>query len=317
MKKIKTIICMFLAAITVFWISDCAKEDDTITTMNTTEVSVVDENGNDLSDGNIHTLSKQMIFGGGAMPLAVEGEAIASVLVSATIEPIQADNKLVDWYVSFVNPSSDWADGKSVADYIEVIPLYDGALQANVVCKAAFGEQIKMTVVSRANQYKKAECLIDFERRVEELVGAIDGNFIDYLNDTSVRLQATGDEWLPVEVTSWEFSETYTLQTGAQIGMRINQAFIRHMNDTIGTQYEHGPVNIGYGSFNIFEDVFGLSAEQTEERVAIKNYFKNYQGENRGAALSVIVKFDYWGENDVVLGHKGTREISIWIDFTE
>lgn len=317
MRKIKIIICAFLAVITVFGTSGCAKADDTMTTMNTTQVNVSDENGNELSDGNIHTLSKQMIFSGNAMSSTVEGEAIASVLVSVTIEPIQVVNKLVDWNVSFVNPSSDWAVEKNVTDYIEVKPLYDGALQANVICKEAFGEQIKLTVVSRVNQYKTAECLIDFERRCEELSGAIDGNSVDFLNDTSMRLQTTGDEWIPIEVTSWSFSDTYTLKTGALIGLRINQAFIRHLNNTFGTKYEQGAVNIGYGSFNIFEDVFGLSAEQTEEREAIKSYFKSYQGETIGPALSIIVKFDYWGENDIILGHKGTREIALWIDFTE
>ena len=62
--------------------------------------------------------------------------------------------------MSFVNPSSSWASGKTVTDYVTVTPTSDGALTANVECKQAFGEQIKVTVTSRENTNVYASCTV-------------------------------------------------------------------------------------------------------------------------------------------------------------
>ena len=64
--------------------------------------------------------------------------------LTATITPSYAVNKTVDWSVAFVNPSSSWANGKTVTDYVTVTPTSDGALTATVSCLQAFGEQIML-----------------------------------------------------------------------------------------------------------------------------------------------------------------------------
>ena len=87
--------------------------------------------------------------------------------LTATITPENADNKAVDWSVSFVNPSSSWANGKTVTDYVTVTPTSDGALTANLECKQAFGEQIKVTVTSRDNFNATATCTVDYAKRVK------------------------------------------------------------------------------------------------------------------------------------------------------
>lgn len=89
--------------------------------------------------------------------------------LTATITPANATNKAVDWSVAFVNPSSEWASGKSVTNYVTVTPTSDGALTANVECKQAFGEQIKVTVTSRTNSDVSASCTVDYVKRVESL----------------------------------------------------------------------------------------------------------------------------------------------------
>lgn len=86
--------------------------------------------------------------------------------LTATITPSDATDKTVDWSVSFVNPSSTWATGKTVTDYVTVTPTNEGALTANVECKAAFGAQIKVTVTSRDNAEATAECVVDYVKRV-------------------------------------------------------------------------------------------------------------------------------------------------------
>lgn len=76
----------------------------------------------------------------------VSAQAETAYTLTATVLPEKASNKAVDWAVSFVNPSSAWATGKTVTDYVTVTPTADGALTANVECLQAFGEQIKVTV---------------------------------------------------------------------------------------------------------------------------------------------------------------------------
>lgn len=86
--------------------------------------------------------------------------------LTATITPSDAYNKAVDWSVEWVNPSSSWASGKTVTDYVTVTPTSDGALTANVENIKAFGEQIKVVCTSRDNPEASAECLVDYAKRI-------------------------------------------------------------------------------------------------------------------------------------------------------
>ena len=97
----------------------------------------------------------------------VSALAESAYTLTATIEPADAVNKTVDWTVAFVNPSSAWASGKTVADYVTVTPESDGALTATVENLGAFGEQIKVTVTSRDNPEAFAECTVDYAKRIE------------------------------------------------------------------------------------------------------------------------------------------------------
>lgn len=89
--------------------------------------------------------------------------------LTATIEPDTAKDKTVDWSIAFVNPSSEWATGKTVTDYVTVTPTSDGALTANVECLQPFGEQVKVTVTSRDNAEASASCMVDYAKRIEAL----------------------------------------------------------------------------------------------------------------------------------------------------
>ncbi len=86
--------------------------------------------------------------------------------ITATITPSDASDKAVDWAVAFVNPSSSWASGKNIADYVTVTPTSDGALTANVECKEGFAEQIVLTCTSRDNPDVSASCTVDYAQRV-------------------------------------------------------------------------------------------------------------------------------------------------------
>lgn len=86
--------------------------------------------------------------------------------LTATIEPDNASDKTVDWSVAFANPSSSWASGKTVTDYVTVTPTSDGALTATVECLQAFGEQIIVTVTSRMLSSVNATCTVDYAKKI-------------------------------------------------------------------------------------------------------------------------------------------------------
>jgi hypothetical protein len=85
--------------------------------------------------------------------------------ITVTVLPEDATNKKVDYALAWKNPSSSWASGKSVTDYVTVTPESDGALTAIVANKQAFGEQIILTVTSRSNSSASAECQIDYQQK--------------------------------------------------------------------------------------------------------------------------------------------------------
>ena len=97
----------------------------------------------------------------GISPMAESAQQL-----TATITPANATNQKVDWAVEWVNPSSTWANGKTVTDYVTVTPTSDGALTANVECLQAFGEQVKVTVTSRQNTEASATATVDYAKRI-------------------------------------------------------------------------------------------------------------------------------------------------------
>ncbi len=133
---------------------------------------VTDESGEELESNAAIPMPKSMTFRSAA---ALDGANAAydSVMLTATIKPDNADNKAVDWSVAFVDPSSEWATGKTVTDYVTVTPSSDGALTATVNCLQAFGEQIKVTVTSRENEEATASCTVDFAKRILSFAGGI------------------------------------------------------------------------------------------------------------------------------------------------
>ena len=130
-----------------------------------TETVVTDGEGNAMESGKVYAMPANMVF---AATAAEPSDAKHGITLKATIDPDTAANQNVDWSVSFVNPSSSWASGKTVTDYVTVTPTSDGALTATVQCLKAFGERIKITVTSRANEYATAECTVDYARRITD-----------------------------------------------------------------------------------------------------------------------------------------------------
>ncbi len=164
--------------------------------------------------------------------------------LTASVYPSTATDKTVDWSVEFVNPSSAWATGKAVTDYVTVTPTSDGALTANVECLQAFGEQIKVIVTSRDNSSAKANCTVDYMKRIKSLnftfkYGDVDKGSISADTDGVYRFDYTGEKenytvipspvYLPYTIDvdyTLAVSGTFTDAFGYGDGVMLNSLFL-------------------------------------------------------------------------------------------
>lgn len=96
----------------------------------------------------------------------VSSQAESAYTLTATVFPSYATNPLLDWSVAWVNPSSEWASGKSVTDYVNVIASDSDNHRAVVSCFQPFGEQIKVSVVAQSNSSARAECTVDYSKKI-------------------------------------------------------------------------------------------------------------------------------------------------------
>ena len=68
-----------------------------------------------------------------------------TLTITATVSPDNsADNTGLDWSMAFKNPSSEWATGKTLSDYMTLTPSGEdaaGSKTVSVKCLKPFGEQ--------------------------------------------------------------------------------------------------------------------------------------------------------------------------------
>ncbi len=95
------------------------------------------------------------------------GLPISEYTLTVVLNEDCPDNmKAIDWSIAWKNPSSTWATGKVVTDYVTVSPTADGALTAKVKKIAAFGEQVIVTATSRVVTSLKATATVDCLKEV-------------------------------------------------------------------------------------------------------------------------------------------------------
>lgn len=160
----------------------------------------------------------------------VSAQAETAYTLTATVLPEKASNKAVDWTVSFVNPVSAWATGKTVTDYVTVTPTADGALTANVECLQAFDEQIKVTVTSRNNADATATCLVDYAERVSGYTLTLSNGGVT-ISSSDPEYTVTGNS--SVSISKGEYTKTVgTVEenfTGTYV-IRGNASFAANMS---------------------------------------------------------------------------------------
>lgn len=219
----------------------------------------------------------------GISPMAESAQQL-----TATIEPADATNKKVNWSVAFINPSSTWASGKNVTDYVTVTPTSDGALTANVECKKGFSEQIKVIVTSRESPLIAAECTVDYVKRLTDV------NVVMKKNGTpteEVVFSAEGFNY------TWECNPVYSDGTlddsfTYKYTLSTTSAAVEGVKEIISTPIHKQTINVGWSQneltlltskdniltiLNYDNKLTGSMGEK--QKNVIRNAFTQYTGE--------------------------------------
>ena len=95
----------------------------------------------------------------------ISTQAETAHTITATVEPENATDKRVAWSLSWKNPSSTWASGKTVTDYVKITPTASYSLTANLSCLQGFGEVVVLKVASVADSTVAATREINYMKR--------------------------------------------------------------------------------------------------------------------------------------------------------
>lgn len=140
-----------------------------------------------------------------------------TLTITATVFPDNsADNTGLDWSMAFKTPTSAWATGKTLSDYMTLTPSGDdvaGSKTVSVKCLKPFGEQIVITATSQDNPAVSASCTADFAQRVESATLKFGDLNVNLGGDTNVKweLNPNGTGVGGVTNVTMEKSDVYTL----------------------------------------------------------------------------------------------------------
>ncbi len=226
-KRILSIILSVLILLTCVIMASCSPEDQntdnssTDTGENTENINQNLDNIPDVAmmDGTpmVSNMSYKMARSGMvfATPTAYSRTAGEGITLVATVEPSYATKTAVDWTVSFANPDSEWATGKTVTDYVTITPTEDGSLTATLECLQPFGEQIIVNVISRENATVNDSCPLEYMRRVESVSLKVGDDYVftPGVNYADFEV-ATGNKGTGGKVTlDVDFTDVYTIES--------------------------------------------------------------------------------------------------------
>lgn len=163
MKKtiLVIILAIMLCTVVVGALAACTSVGETTSESNAVygDMDISPDSGNGVSIA-CTDIPRKMYNQYGIAPIAETAKSL-----KATITPSDASNKEVDWSVAWKDPSSSWATGKMVTQYITVTPTSDGALTANVACLKGFGEQIIVKASVRGADGLEATCTCNYQQK--------------------------------------------------------------------------------------------------------------------------------------------------------
>lgn len=216
-------------------------------------------------------------------PNDIDPQADTAYRLTATVSPDNADDKTLDWVITWKDGESSWANGKSVTDHGTITPTSDGALTANFVCKQGFAEQMVITATSRDNKKAKGTLTVDYRKRlIAATSGILNGDISatkvwntnnDLFNGSTEFGHTFGEGTLNDVVKS----HTITITTHTDLRSRLSSVFSStYMKEAYEATREYNGINYGklcwenlfvppYGASNGWSDIEGLFSFCSEE----------------------------------------------------
>ena len=193
------------------------------------------------------------IISGGDVVDVGESDALSSATITATIQPASGSNKNVTFSAAWKNPSSVWATGKNVADYVTLSP---SGMSCTISAVKEFDEQVIVTCASVENPDITATCTVDFKERASgvNFKLTIGGQQYDITQGVGIPLPSTGTAALSVNKTVGTVESTFA----ATAVLKLNSTYASQLQSKYGSSWGTGfdnQVTIKNGSFN-FDDVF-------------------------------------------------------------
>lgn len=230
----------------------------------------------------------------------ISEQAETAYKLTTTVSPSGAGSVALDWSVFWVNAESEWATGKTVTDYVTVTPTSDGSITANVECKQAFGEQIKITVSSRYKQSVTADCFVDYIKKVcfsEFSIKGVDPSSYDCEYGNNIcRVIIKKSVATNASFSSIYYSSSYTIDSSYThvVEYELNSQYIGYLKEagitlndqdfTMARKFFGGSIFF-YGSYTYFDvlknrDVtiqapLKVSAEQANQAIKIARQHTN------------------------------------------
>lgn len=220
----------------------------------------------------------------GISPAAVE----LAMTLTATITPADASDQAVDWTVVFADPGSAWASGKTASNYVAVTTQTDGALEALVTCKGAFGEQILVKATSRQNPEKTASCTFDYVKRITGADVELEPTELKFSTEYSVSVTPTYSDG----TLSGEYKETgYSLVLTAAMKEAIGGNYTYRDKAVITSDLVGKTISLGVSAYTTFVE--------SGEAEAFNNDFTRAVGSVSLAHATFTVDYSYtYDDND-------------------
>lgn len=233
--------------------------------------------------------------------------AESAYTITATITPSDTTNQTISWSAAFENPSSTWASGKDVNDYLELKPSSD-TKQLTVSVLSGFSEPIIITGVSNSNPEVKATCQVDYIKSVTGVkIGTVSNG-----NNATLKFDSSNTIY---------FTPTYsegTLQgdiSFSSLTLNVNSTFKNYVSSHISgnsTQYTFkssltAPFTSFGGSALSYTFNLGSAAEEFCQAMgntagiypqftnAFIQAINNYQGNNDHGSLTCTYTYTYDG----------------------
>lgn len=230
--------------------------------------------------------------------LAAAVNSDGSQTITATVDKADGADGSLDWSIAFSNPSSTWASGKTLSDYV-TMTIADDTQSVTLTCLQPFGEQIIVSVQATYYQSATASATVDYIKRIESV--SITGLNPSQSGSTSYENKLRVFEMSSTAQSNWV---TYTVSYG--VGTINGEMTVKSMTVDMGeSMYQAAVSACGYtpgaATFNQKTNFVGTDTSTNDGGVyEVKVYVRNgfIYGGGDGRVFDKLV--DWFGTNSAV-----------------